>query len=217
MDRDKVARRAVLAGAGVLMGLAVLSPVFPAQAQGNAQARRAARTEVVLLRGLFNIFSYGMDDLAAKLERAGARTQVDNHAAWREIADAIAARARTGSMPRRLVLIGHSLGANDIFLLANRLGEARIAVDLMVSVDPTVQYSPPPNVRKVVNYYQSGNGFGVAVTASGGFRGVIVNADLHGNRRDLGSPEIGHASIDKSPAVHREIIRLVSELGGRTR
>lgn len=115
---------------------------------------------------------------------------------------------------RRLVLIGHSLGGSDVFLLADRLGEARVAVDLLIPVDPRAAYSPSANVRNVVNFYQSGNGFGVSITAQRGFPGVIVNADINGNRHDLGAPGVGHASSDKSPAIHREIVGLVTRLRG---
>ena len=45
---------------------------------GTAQAR----AHVYLLRGLMNIFSLGMDTLAAKIQRRGIYATVHNHAEW---------------------------------------------------------------------------------------------------------------------------------------
>ncbi len=184
-----------------------------AEARGAAP-RSAARpvigTEVYILRGLFNVFSLGMDDLAERLQRGQIRSSVHNHLAWSGIGQAIIGRRRAGAAPTRLVLIGHSLGANDVVSLARMLGAAGIGVDLVITVDPTAPGLAPANVRYLFNYYQSSNGFGAAVLPGAGFHGMLVNADLATNRRDLNSANVGHASIDKSPAVQREIIALVN-------
>lgn len=53
---------------------------------------------IYLLRGLFNVFSLGMDDLAAKLQEQGFSAVVDNHASWSALAERIiAARKRAQS------------------------------------------------------------------------------------------------------------------------
>ena len=172
----------------------------------------APRTEVILLRGLFNVFSLGMDDLGNKLKAERANVVVRNHAEWGSLAANIIARRRAGEPPQRLVLIGHSLGANDIFSLASTLAQAGVGVDLMIPIDATAPAPVPGNVRRVVNYFQSGNGFGSAVVAGASFRGSLVNADLSGNRRDLADASVGHTTIDKSAPIHREVLGLVAAL-----
>ncbi|MGL4441176.1 MAG: hypothetical protein ACRCUE_18110 [Bosea sp. (in: a-proteobacteria)] len=184
----------------------------PRQTQGAHSGSVAAVTEVILLRGLFNVFSLGMDDLGKKLEAKRVVVKVSGHGSWSSLADDIIARRRAGEPPRRLVLIGHSLGANDVIAMAEELGRAGISVDLLIPIDPTAPSPIPSNVRRVVNYYQSNNGFGISVVAGRDFRGSLSNADVAGSRRDLASSDMSHTTIDKSGRIHREIAGLVAGL-----
>ncbi len=177
-----------------------------------ARLRGSSRPEIYLLRGLFNVFSLGMDDLAVKLQEQGFPAVVDNHATWSALAERIIAARQAGSN-RRLVLIGHSLGGDDVIKLAERLNQAGITVDLLMPIDPVSPGAVPANVRRVVNYFQSNNGFGQAVRPGVGFRGVLVNSDLETNRRDLRDASTGHTTIDKGTKVHLEILREVMRVG----
>lgn len=170
------------------------------------------RPEVYLLRGLFNVFSLGMDDLAQKLQAQGFPAAVYNHTAWSALADSIIA-ARAAGDNRPIVLVGHSLGGDDVIKLADRLNQAGIPVDLLAPVDPVSPGLVPPNVRRVVNYFQSNNGWGQAVQPGDGFKGALVNADLETNRRDLSDPGTGHITIDKGDKVHADILREVMGIG----
>jgi pimeloyl-ACP methyl ester carboxylesterase len=210
--RPVVARTLACGFIGVMLSL---GPVVHADARPwqDASARRAAPlTEVVLLRGLFNVFSLGMDDLGGKLQAQRAVVKVSNHASWSQLADDIIARRKGGEPPTRLVLIGHSLGGNDIISMAARLGQGGVGVDLLIPIDATAPSPVPANVRRVVNYYQSANGFGSIVVGARQFRGNLINSDLSANRRDLASSDIGHTTIDKSMRIHREIVSLVANL-----
>ncbi len=189
----------------------------PAHAQ-NPQAQRqlqigAGQTEAYLLRGLFNVFSLGMDELGRKLAASGVKAHVVNHAEWSSVASSIIESRSRGQGPARLVLIGHSFGGNDIILLAEKLGRNGVPVDLLIPVDATAPNPVPANVMRATNYFQSNNGFGSPLRAGPGFRGRLVNADLVTNRPDLNSAELGHTSIDKSPRIHREIVGMVAALG----
>lgn len=221
----KVAPRVWYAGIVACLALGMLSlsggsdPVkADIKAARTGEARRgAAVTEVILLRGLFNIFSYGMDELARKLEAQNRVVTVSGHGSWRELADTLAARHRPGGSRIPLVLIGHSLGANDIISMAARLGQMGVAVDLLIPIDATAPPPVPGNVRRVVNYLQSSNGFGTVVVGGPDFRGRLVNADASGNRRDLATSDLGHTTIDKNDRIHHEIVRLVEGLSGAVR
>jgi hypothetical protein len=182
----------------------------PGQAHVSS-ARTTGRPEIYLLRGLFNVFSLGMDELAGKLQAQGFSSAVDNHAAWGALADRII-QARASGSNSPIVLIGHSLGGDDVIKLAERLHGAGIQVDLLMPVDAVSPSAVPANVRRVVNYFQSSNGWGQPVRPGTGFRGVLVNADLETNRRELRDANTGHTTIDKSMKVHVDILREVARV-----
>jgi pimeloyl-ACP methyl ester carboxylesterase len=196
-----------LAGAltGACMSLAWL--IMPV-----AAARAAPAAEAFLLRGLFNVFSLGLDELGLKLRAAGVAAEVEGFGGSDALAQRIV-RARSAGGPQPpLVLIGHSLGANEVLRLARVLGSQGVVVDLVVTIDPTAPEPVPANVRRAVNYFISGGIWGAAVSPEPKFRGSLTNADLAGNRRDLAASGDGHVVIDKNPAIHREIVGITRAL-----
>jgi hypothetical protein len=181
--------------------------------RGSGQARQV-RPRVYLLRGLFNVFSLGMDSLAAKIRAHGIDAVVANHAEWYDLAEALAADRAAGRLPRAIAFVGHSFGGDDIVNCAQELARSGIPVALLIGVDPV---SPPPipgNVRRAVNYWQSNNGFGAPYAAGPGFHGSLVNADIETNRRDLNSGDVGHSTIDKEARVQAAILRDILAMGG---
>ncbi|BBF94462.1 hypothetical protein [Blastochloris tepida] len=179
---------------------------FACFALATAQAAPPAQTtetRVYLLRGLANIFSLGLDDLADKLSRRGIHTAVANHADADALADEIIAR-RAAGWRGPVVLVGHSLGADAVYPMAARLAAAKVPVSLVVSFDPVGYQTVPRNVAKAVNYYLSGccN----AVRAGDGFKGSLTNFDLEGKS------DLGHLNIEKSPQLHEEVIARIVAL-----
>jgi pimeloyl-ACP methyl ester carboxylesterase len=164
--------------------------------------------KVYLLRGLLNIFSLGMDDLAAKLERRGVAAGVYEYGQWESLCNDAAARVRAGGGP--IVLVGHSLGADAVVDMANKLGQMGVPVALVVAFDPTVtNVLTGRTTSTFINYYQSDNGFGRPVMRGAGFRGNLSNVDLRKHT------EFGHGSIDKSAMLHNAVIGRVLALVGR--
>jgi hypothetical protein len=190
---------AVTAIAG--LSIATADAAQPRQAQTN-------ETRVYLLRGLANVFSLGLDDLAAKLAQRGIQTMVANHADSETIAEEIIAR-RAAGWRGPVVLVGHSLGADAVYPLAARLAEAKITVPLIVSFDPVHYETVPSNVSKAVNYYLSGGG--LAVQPGAGFRGQLSNLDFEGKSN------LSHTTIEKSPQLHAEVIAKVMALASSSR
>ncbi len=174
---------------------------------GTAQAQR---THVYLLRGFMDIFSTGMDDLGAKLNRQGIQATVHNHSEFQNLAAGIIERHKKG-VRENVVIIGHSLGGNDAFRMAEHLGQAKIDVPLIIAFDPTASMSVPANVSRVVNFYSSTNGWGVPIVRGPGFRGTLSNVDLSKQG------EYGHTDIDKSPRLHAQSIKYVASVGGPRR
>jgi pimeloyl-ACP methyl ester carboxylesterase len=183
------------------------SRIVLAQAKKAAAAPRHTGTHVYLLRGFMDIFSTGMDDLNTKMNRRGIRATVHNHGEFLGLAEAIGDRHRRG-IRENVVIIGHSLGANDAFRMAERLDDYGVSVPLIITYDPTAPMSVGRNVSRVVNFYSSTNGWGTSISRGPGFRGNLSNIDL--SRRG----EIGHTDIDKSPTLHSQSIGYVQSIGG---
>ena len=181
--------------------------------EAKKPGRTAAQpTRVYLLRGLWNVWSYGMDDLANKLRGAGVEAVVVNHSAWPQIADTLIRQRASGEYTGPIALVGHSLGGDDVIRTAQALGAAGVPVDLLVPVDAVTPLEVPANVVRAINVYQANNGWGQPLRPAAGFRGTFTNADLESNRRDLREVNTTHTSIDKGPKVHAEIIREVMRL-----
>jgi len=156
---------------------------------------------VYLLRGLMNVFSLGMDELAAKIRAQGILATVHNHAEYEELADAAARNYKQGE-EGPIIIIGHSLGADAAVHMANRLGALGVPVKLVVPFDPVDPTTAGANIARVVNLYIS-NGVGRSVARGPAFRGVLENIDLKG-RVDL-----GHISIDKSSQLQQQVLGYV--------
>jgi thioesterase domain-containing protein len=69
------------------------------------------------MRGLMNIFSLGMDQLASAIHQHGIETAVYNHAQADRVVDEIAQRYRGGDHGP-IILIGHSLAADAVMQMA---------------------------------------------------------------------------------------------------
>jgi thioesterase domain-containing protein len=197
---------------------ALLLAALPAETMANPQTSKPAAakpgkaaptkvttdTRVYLLRGLLNVFSLGMDALQERLSLMGFDAEVDNHNGWLTIANKIVDDRKKGHNGA-VVLIGHSLGADVLFQLTERLEKDNVPVRLVVFFDPTISHDISRNVEHALNLYQL-NGFGRKVTAPKGYKGELVNMDLSGDA------SIGHGSIDKSEKLHDLVIAKIMKV-----
>jgi hypothetical protein len=176
------------------------STVAASQAQAAASP---SQVQVDLLRGLADIFSRGMDTLAAKLNQQGYSARVYSTNGWQSVAHRIADKYSRGHRDV-IVIIGHSLGANAMFDIANQLDQQNIPIELVVTFDATRPQPVPKNVLHLVNFYQE-NGFGKPVTAAPDFKGQLTNIDL---TADTG---LSHTTIEKSPRLHLMVMKKIEE------
>ena len=95
----------------------------PARAVTNP-ASGASTAHVYLLRGVLNIFSLGLDDIAAKLRAQGIPVTVANFASWSSLADEAAAEYKSGRL-KTIILVGHSSGATALPDMVAEAGSAR--------------------------------------------------------------------------------------------
>ncbi len=202
-----------LAAAALASGLCGLAAPALAQraavAPATAQERQPAR--IFLIRGLFEVFSLGMDRLGSHLRRDGHAARVYGPASADALTAEIIAR-RQAAPGETVVLIGHSLGADAAIRIANRVQAAGAApVSLIVTFDPTSRQELRGGAKRVVNLFQSNNGWAVPVNRGPAFAGLLENQDL----RDMAG--INHLNIDKSGALHRRVLGWVAQASAEDR
>jgi surfactin synthase thioesterase subunit len=169
---------------------------------------------VYLIRGWQDLYSKGIDTLAAELRDAGVASDVYRASQWQELAAAIANGYPRSSSQEPLVLIGFSYGADDVILVARHIATMGVVVDLLVTIDPVTPAPVPGNVRECRNFYKP-NG---VLDVFPWFRGVplasdrvvrLCNIDLPRDRSDLLQPDTSHFNIAANPKLHLAILEKV--------
>jgi len=183
------------------MAVALLLLLLPIGAgSANAAAATASGTHVYLLRGVLNIFSLGMDQIAAKLQAQGINATVANYLSWASLADEAAAEYRSGRT-KTIVLVGHSSGATALPDMVARLDHLGAPVKLAIGLDSVFRTSLTGRVGRYINFYvANGNGEPVARTAQ--FRGELQNVDV-------GRLGMAHLTIDKNELMQQKVISAI--------
>jgi LysM repeat protein len=150
-----------------------------------------------LLRGLTTIYSFGIDQLAAKINHRGVTATVYGLSDSSAITSDIIRKYKSGEDRGPVMLLGHSSGADYAIAIAERLREAGVPVALAFGFDPTrIADAVPANVELFINLYQGANLIGGGeVQPAPDFRGRLIEVDLREHT------EIVHITLDKTPAV----------------
>jgi alpha-beta hydrolase superfamily lysophospholipase len=143
------------------------------------------------MRGLLNVFSLGMDQLASQLARNGIDASVYNHSVAESVVGDIVQKYRSGDHGP-YILVGHSLGADAVMMMAQQLDVAGVPVALVVPFDGTESFAALGNVACVLNLTQRKYAY---VQAGTGFHGKLSNVDVSSDT------SIDHFTIDKSPRL----------------
>jgi hypothetical protein len=165
---------------------------------------------VIVLRGLANVFSRGMDKLAKDLKALGVPVMLSNHSRWQTISAKLIEEYRADPKETApVILIGHSLGGDASIVMSNWLAQNGVPVRFVVIFDAVAQTHPiTGGVEEVLNFYKP-KGYGQEVKAAPSFRGEIRNVDLT-ERKD-----INHVNIDEDPILQSEVtadvIRILTE------
>ena len=182
------------------------APLIQVQVQSTAKEPKAA-PHVYLFRGFLGIFSTGMDTLSEKLKARGYRTRVMAHGSSGVAVRQIIEEHKRRKGRYRVVLVGHSFGANAALAAAARLAEHKVRVELVITYDPTRPGPISGNVRRYINIYQSENGHGRAlIVPDGKFRRRVKNINLR-DREDIDNREVGHFNMEEHDTLHAEMIR----------
>jgi hypothetical protein len=164
-------------------------------------AAPASGAHVYLLRGVLNIFSLGLDEIAAKLRAQGIPVTVANFVSWSSLAEEAAAEYRSGRV-RTIVLVGHSSGATALPDMVARLDQLGVPVKLAIGLDSVFRTKLAGRAERYINFYIA-SGAGEPVTRTKDFRGALENVDVQN------IPGVGHMSIDKNEIMHRKVISAI--------
>jgi hypothetical protein len=180
--------------------IAILLLVLPIGANTANAATSAPGTHVYLLRGVLNIFSLGLDTIAAKLQAQGINVTVANYLSWSSLADEAAAEYRSGRT-RNIVLVGHSSGATILPDMVARLDQLGAPVKLAIGLDSVFRTSLAGRVGRYINFYVA-NGNGEPVARTKQLHGELENVDV-------GRLGVAHLTIDKSEIMQQKVISAI--------
>jgi pimeloyl-ACP methyl ester carboxylesterase len=159
------------------------------------------RGRIIILRGLQNIWSRGMDQLAKKFEAQGVKSVIlDNHVRWQKIANDAIADYKKNKDITPIIIIGHSLGGDAALVMSNWMVQNGVPVRLIVVFDAVADTHPlEGGIQEVINFYKP-HGYGREVIGNKRFTGTITNVDLT-ERKD-----IGHLNIDENQTLQDEVL-----------
>jgi hypothetical protein len=183
---------------GRLLGIGLVAFALIAPVKADA-------AEVYLIRGALNVFSRGMDQMAAQLRSKGINAKSYSNGQWVGLAKDIISRSKTGQVSYPIIIAGHSVGGQEAPKFADTLARAGVPVALVIGVDPGWAAPPPFTAgnERVVNFWVAGSARGNPYKATGGFGGTITNVDIRA------FTNADHVQIDKDPGVQSRIIGLI--------
>ena len=182
----------------VVASLLLLLPAGITTSDAVPAAAPANGAHVYLLRGVLNVFSLGLDGIAARLEAQGIPVTITNYLGWASVADEAAADYRSGRV-KTIILVGHSSGATVLPDMVARLDQLGAPVRLAIGLDSVFKTSLSGRVGRYVNYY-IGNGNGEPVARTSQLHGTLENVNVQN------IPGVGHVTIDKSEIMQRRVI-----------
>ncbi|CAG0973155.1 MAG: hypothetical protein F9K19_08435 [Rhizobiaceae bacterium] len=156
-----------------------------------------SNTRVYLFRGFAEIFSTGMDQLAADLRKAGIDARVHSYVSWSSVVAGAAADYAEGRV-KKIIVVGHSMGAGSVTATTMELGKKGVPVRLAITIDGLKRRPASGSVIRFVNYYIA-NGGGGQIVRGAGFRGSLANVNVDAIKG------ISHLNIDSNPAVQSMI------------
>lgn len=175
----------------------------------EAAKKKPPRGQVHTMRGGLGIFSIGMNQLRDKVE---AQYNIPAQSTmWYNAGDVsrfIIASYRQQAEP--IILIGHSLGANEQIKVARNLNAAGVPVALLITVDAVSQTIIPPNVKEAFNVYKPG-----FVPMFSGLKLRAVNPHAtqieNLNVNTLQAIRVNHFTIDKNKVLQALILDKVKK------
>lgn len=159
--------------------------------------------------GLGGLFSKGMNHLESSLEIDNSIPALST--VWFRggpLSKDIIRHYKKDPVHRPIILAGHSLGANEQINIARTLNSQHIPVALLITVDPVIPATIPPNVCHAINFYKPS------------FIPLMSGLRLHADNRDkthlenidvtkLPGVKVHHLNIDSSPVIQKRMLKEV--------
>lgn len=183
--------------------------------QKQKQHYKSAKGEVYTMRGVLGSFSNGMNQLeqSVKQEYKIPASSTIWYKSNQE-AHSIVSRYKARQIEGPIILIGHSLGANEQIIVSQQLNKAHIPVDLLVTVESVLPFQIPPNVKQVLNFYTPSfipMFSGLPVGAMRPEQTKVTNINV----RKLGV-HVNHFTIDKNKKVQSLILSNIKQVLNET-
>ena len=168
--------------------------------------------EVHTMLGGLGLFSTGMRTLSNTVEeecQAAAPSDMWYNAG--HVTRKIVTYYRTHKKHRPIILVGHSLGANEQIKVARNLNKLGIPVDLLITVDAVSVTIVPPNVKHVINFYKPS-----FVPMFSGLRLRAVDPEKtqvdNINVVTIKGISVNHFTIDKDPIVQAMMMEEIKKV-----
>ncbi|WP_232505542.1 alpha/beta hydrolase family protein [Legionella clemsonensis] len=169
----------------------------------NKKGATYKKGQVYTMRGLGGIFSTGMNRLENTLDNEyNIRTASTIWYKANKLSDYIIEHRKSQELAGPIVLIGHSLGANEQIKVAQNLYKAHIPVDLLITVDAVAPVKVPPNVKYVLNLYKPAYVpmfSGLKIKAEDPEFTYVNNFDVS----KLNAIYVNHFTIDKNKEIQK--------------
>ncbi len=183
---------------------AQLEPIQPAQ-----ESRFVGQGHVYCILGWLGVWSRGMDVITQRVNtELGVQAMSLANEEWTKLASFVRTEHEAGRWSGPLILVGHSIGADDQVRVAKRLNQGNVPVDLLLLIDPTVPPVIPPNVKHCVNIFKSHPGLdtvpafrGIKVRAADPRRTLVENINLRTTKVGFDTRMINHFNIAKIKGV----------------
>lgn len=183
------------------------------------ESRFVREGHVYCILGWLGVWSRGMDVIAQRVDaELGVQAVSLANQEWTKLASFVRIEHEAGRWSGPLVLVGHSIGADDQVRVAKRLNQGNIPVDLLILIDPTVPPVIPPNVKHCVNIFKSHPGLdtvpafrGIKVRAADPTRTLVENINLRTTKVGFDTRVINHFNIAKIKGVQNMVLTEIAK------
>jgi len=177
------------------------------EALRRSREMNSKASRVYLMRGIFGVFSFGIDGLEGRFKQGGYNADMILAGEISEKVEYLSFCYHTLRDDQPIVLIGHSTGGEDVLKFADELGKAGVPVDLVVAIDAVNPPRVPKNVRRCVHLYL-GHGLTHAwpLKPGPGFNGVLENIDIYGDGLGFKTHGVDHFNVDDNDKLHGWIV-----------
>lgn len=177
---------------------------------------------VYLLRGLWDVYSIGLDSLADEMRtEIGVDATPVSGTQWKNYIDPIVEEHEAGGDDFQLVLVGHSFGSDNALDLAHALRDRGVPIKLIFLFDSTDPPPIPDNVERVIHLYiptTLGSNFPRAfagnpvVAEAGNTRTLVENIVVNEENFGPGVNVANHYQLESNPVLHVFAIDIVEQL-----